>query len=70
MLGISYKRLWAIPKLKKAGVPEPDILHFFNIKIRSVLESNCQVFHSMLTQEDTDDIERIQKIVVKIILEV
>ena len=23
MLGISYNRLWAIPKLKKAGVPEP-----------------------------------------------
>ena len=39
------------------------------MKIRSVLETNCVVFHSMLTLENTHDIERIQKIVVKIILE-
>ena len=68
ILGIAYKRLWAISKLKKVGVPNYDILHFFNVKIRSVLETNCSVFHSMLTQENKEDIERIQKIVLKIIL--
>ena len=68
ILDIAYKRLWAVTKLKNAGVPDADILHFFNIKIRSVLETNCPVFHSMLTNEDKDDIERIQKIVLKIIL--
>ena len=69
ILKIAYKRLWAIRKLKKAGISDIDILHFYNMKIRSVLESNCVVFHSMLTLEETQDIERIQKIVVKIILE-
>ena len=39
------------------------------MKIRSVLESNCVVFHSMLTHEETENIERIQKIVTKIILD-
>ena len=39
------------------------------MKIRSVLESNCVVFHSMLTQDDNNDIERLQKIVFKIILD-
>ena len=39
------------------------------MKIRSVLETNCVVYHSMLTLENTHDIERIQKIVIKIILE-
>ena len=39
------------------------------MKIRSVLESNCVVFHSMLTQEHSDDIERVQKIVLRIILD-
>ena len=39
------------------------------MKIRSVLESNCVVFHSMLTQENSNDIERIQKIVLRIILD-
>ena len=68
ILDIAYKRLWALAKLKKAGVPDQDILHFFNVKIRSVLESNCPVFHPMLTQENKDDIERIQKIVLKIIM--
>ena len=69
ILSISYKRIWAIRKLKKAGVPEKDILYFYFMKIRSVLESNCVVYHSMLTNDDTSDIERVQKIVLKIILE-
>ena len=39
------------------------------MKIRSVLESTCVVYHSMLTLENTHDIERNQKIVIKIILQ-
>ena len=68
LLAICYKRIWAIRKLKKSGISEKDILHFYNFKIRSVLEANCIIYHSMLTQEETNDIERIQKIVLKIIL--
>ena len=37
--------------------------------IRSVLETNCPVFHSMLTLENKEDIERLQKIVLKILLD-
>ena len=37
ILDIVYKRLWAISRLKSAAVSEEDILHFFNVKIRSVL---------------------------------
>ena len=69
ILAISYKRIWAIRKLKKAGISNSDILHFYFIKIRSILESNCVVYHPMLTQEDSNDIERVQKIVLKILLE-
>ena len=67
ILKISYKRIWAIRKLKKAGISDSDILLFYFMKIRSVLESTCVVYHSMLTL--TQDIERIQKIVIKIILQ-
>ena len=63
-----YKRLWALRKLKNTGVSSEDILKFYNMKIRSVLESSCAVFHSMLKIEDSNDIERIQKITLKIIL--
>ena len=68
LLSISYKRIWAIRKLKKSGVSNSDILYFYFMKIRSILESNCVVYHPMLTQEESSDLERVQKIVLKIIL--
>ena len=69
LLSICYKRLWALPKLKKTGISDEDLLLFYNMKIRSVLETNAPVFHPMLSQGDRDDMERIQKIVFKIILD-
>lgn len=63
-----YKRLWAVRKLKNAGVSVEDIIKFYSMKIRSVLESSCPVFHSMLTTEDSNNIERIQKITLRILL--
>ena len=65
---IAYKRIWALNRMKAIGIHNRDIIHFFNIKIHSVLESSAVVFHSMLTEEDKDDIERLQVILVKICL--
>ena len=45
-----------------------DIVYFFNMKIRSVLEYSAPVFTSMITRENIIDIERIQKIAFKVIL--
>ena len=53
--------MWAITKLRRAGVKETDLKYFFIMKLRSVLESGAAVFHSMLTIEDSDDLERVQK---------
>ena len=58
---IVNKRMWAISKLKHAGVSDSDLKYFYTMKIRSVLESACVVFHSMLTKGDREDIERILK---------
>ena len=68
IVGKCYQCLWAIRKLKQVGVEPHDILRFFNLKIRSVLESSSPAFHSMLTVDDSNQIERIQKITLKIIL--
>ena len=68
ILKIAYSRLWAISRLKAANVSNEDILHFFNVKIRSVLEYAAPVFTPMLTVENENDIERIQKIALKVIL--
>ena len=38
------------------------------MKIRSVLESNAVVFHSMMTNDDSDDLERVQRNVVRTIM--
>ena len=68
VLKIAYGRLWTISRLKSAGVSDDDIFHFYSMKIRSVLEYAAPVFTSMLTSQDICDIERIQKIVLKVIL--
>ena len=68
ILRIAYKRIRTIRKLKKAGISNEDILYFYLLKIASVLESNCVAFHSLLTQENSENIERMQKIVVRIIM--
>ena len=68
ILEIAYKRLWAISRLKSAGVKEDDILYFFNMKIRSVLEYCEPIFTSMLTVENIYDIECVQKIALRVIL--
>ena len=68
LLAIVNKRIWAISKLKRAGVCDEDLKYFFTMKLRSVLESLAPVFHSLLTQEDSKNIERIQKTVTRIIM--
>ena len=61
LLSIANKRMWAISKLKFAGASNCDLKYFFIMKIRSVLESSAVVFHSMLTEDDAKNLERIQK---------
>ena len=69
ILKTAYRRLWAISRLKAAAVSDDDILFFFQMKIRSVLEYSSPAFNSMLTVENISDIERVQKIVLKVILD-
>ena len=65
MLKTVYQRMWSISRLKSAGVSDEDILYFYCLKMRSVLEFVCPIFQPMLTKEQ---FERIQKIVFKVIL--
>ena len=67
-LKIVYSRLWSVSRLKSADVSEDDIFLFYTMKIRSVLEYASPVFFLMLTVQNITDIERVQKIVLKVIL--
>ena len=68
ILKIVYSRLWSISRLKSADVSDDDIFLFYTMKIRSVLEYASPVFFSMLSVQNISDIERVQKIVLKVIL--
>ena len=57
-----------ITKLKYVGVKIEDLLDIYILFIRSVTEYCAVVFHSSLTKEQSDKIEKIQKTSLKIIL--
>ena len=61
------KRLYFIKLLKRASVPQKDILNFYFTCIRPVLEYCAPVFHHSLPAYLSDDIERVQKRALSII---
>ena len=64
----AYSRLSMITKLKYVGVSTEDLLDIYILFIRSVTEYCAVVFHSSLTNEQSDKLEMIQKTCLKIIL--
>ena len=57
-----------ITKLKYVGVQTEDLLDVYKLYIRSITEYCSVAFHSSLTVEQSDKIERIQKVCVRVIL--
>ena len=64
----AYKRMELLRKASHFTVSKLDRKIIYTLYIRSVLEQSCVVWHSSLTQENSDDLERVQKAAVKIIL--
>ena len=64
----AYARLGMITKLKYVGVSRQDLLDIYILFIRTVIEYCSVSFHSSLTQDQTDKLERIQKTCLKVIL--
>ena len=50
------------------GAKHDEMVHLWTIFCRSVLEQSCAVWHSSLTQENIDDLERTQKSFCKMVL--
>ena len=55
-------------KLYVFHVPIVDLIRIYIIYIRSLLEQSCVVWHISLTQEDSNKLERVQKVALRIIL--
>ena len=62
------KRLYLLRELKRAGVSCNDLVLFYCSSIRSVLEYACMLFHRSLPRYLSEDLERIQKRAMGIIL--
>ena len=61
-------RMGLLHKLVEFGVPQDDLTNIYVLYIRSILEQSSQVWHSSLTLENFQDLERVQKNAHKIIL--
>ena len=57
-----------IKNLFKFNVPISDLVLIYTLYIRSVLEQSAVVWHSSITKGEELDIERVQKVALKIIL--
>ena len=64
----AYSRLSMLTKLKYVGIQTEDLLDVYKLFIRSIIEYCSVVYHSRLTEEQSDKIERIQKTCLKVIL--
>ena len=64
----AYARITMITKLKYVGVPKEDLTHIYILYVRSLLEYCSVVWHSTLTAEQSHNLERVQKLCLKIIL--
>ena len=60
-------RLHFLKQLKRTGISKDDMLHFYVGFIRPVLEYAAPVWHTSLTNEQSDHLESIQKRAFRII---
>ena len=61
------KRLYFLKILKGYNAPREDLKTFYISAIRSILEYGTKIWHGSLTEEQSKDIERIQRRGMKII---
>ena len=64
-----YKKLWMMRRLKELGANEDDLIDVYIKQIRSVLELAVPAWHGAITQAERDEIERVQKCALHIVLD-
>ena len=64
----AYKRMIILKNLFHFNLPVSEMIEIYSLYIRSVVEQAAVVWHSSLTKGEQLDIERIQKVAMRIIL--
>ena len=62
-------RMALLRKVASFGTPPEDLVTIYVLFIRSILEQSATVWHSSLTSENINDLERVQKSAIKLILQ-
>ena len=63
----SSRRIYLPKQLRRSGIDRKSLIQFYCTCVRSVLEYACQAFHSSLPAYLSDQIERVQKRVLRIL---
>ena len=61
-------RMILLREILSFGASNTEMVHFWTIFCRSVLEQSCVLWHTSLTQENSEDLERTQKSFAKMVL--
>ena len=61
-------RMIILRKLVEFSIPSTDLVNLYCIFIRSILEFNCAVWFSSISEEECSDLERVQKNACRLIL--
>ena len=64
----AYSRMLIIKNLVKFDIPLVDLVQVYILYIRSVMEQSAVVWHPAITKGEQRDIERTQKVALKVIL--
>ena len=62
-------RMELVRRVASFGTPVEDIKNIYILFVRSILEQSATVWHSSLTQENINDLERVQKSAIQVILQ-
>ena len=64
----AFSRMELLRKVASFKPPIDDLKNIYMLYIRSILEQSCVVWHNSLTEENSQDLERVQKAAVRIML--
>ena len=64
----AYMRMEILKKLYEFNVPTSQLVQIYKLFIRSVTEQSAVVWSSLITKDESDDLERTQKVALRVIL--
>jgi hypothetical protein len=68
MIKKANTRMLILHKLYEFNLPEGEMVNIYILFIRSIVEYCCVVWHNSITEEESNHIERVQKVALRIIL--